>query len=103
MTKITVAFLRMVLKQYDNEEITFSKMVEFLNNEANKDNEALKFVKRLQEGGKIVSSGSLSIASISQAQACNRFFVDEEGFGYAYFPKHAIITGTRMVSSVTGV
>lgn len=36
--------------------------------------------------GRIVSSGDLCTAAISEAQACNRFYVDEDGFGFAYLP-----------------
>lgn len=45
--------------------------------------EALKFVQRLAtEDGAIVSSGVCSALEISNAQATNRFFVDQEGLGY---------------------
>lgn len=36
--------------------------------------------------GRIVSSGDLCAEAISEAQACKRFFVDEDGFGFAYLP-----------------
>ena len=84
MKRITVAFLRQVLKDYDNEEITFAKMVELLNNEA--PDAALEFLHRLKDGGSIVSSNNLTELAISQAQACKRFFVDKDGYGFAYIP-----------------
>lgn len=87
MTKITVAFLRDVLNQNYREEISFSKMVELINNELRPEDEAMKFIQKLRKGGKIVSSGELANESIAQAQACRRFFTDNESFGYVYFPK----------------
>lgn len=36
--------------------------------------------------GRIVSSGDLCVEAISEAQACKRFYVDEDGFGFAYLP-----------------
>ncbi len=43
---------------------------------------------KLARGGKgrIVSSGDLCVEAISEAQACKRFYVDEDGFGFAYLP-----------------
>ena len=100
MTKLTVAFVREIINQQFKEEISFSRMVELLNEEANKDNEALTFLKRLRKGGTIVSSGDLSKESISQAQACNRFFVDSDYFGYAYFPNIEVDTPSNPEHSV---
>lgn len=46
---------------------------------------ALQFMKRCD--GRIVSSGDLGIHQIAEAQACRRFWVDEEtGLGWAIVP-----------------
>ena len=47
---------------------------------------AERFLKLLNGGGHIVSSNDLSVYQIAQARACHRFYVDDDGFGYAYFP-----------------
>ena len=51
---------------------------------------ALAFLKRVRgvqgERGCIVSSADCSHAELVQAQACKRFFVDEDGMGYVHRP-----------------
>ena len=42
--------------------------------------------KLINEQGRIVSSASLDEEDIRQAQASNRFWVDENGFGFAWIP-----------------
>ena len=46
-----------------------------------------EFLKKLRDGGKIVSSSDLSELEIAQARACDRFYIDDDNFGFAYFPK----------------
>lgn len=46
---------------------------------------ALKtLVRRLRNGGMIVSTGDLSEVAIAKADACYRMYVDEDALGYAY-------------------
>ncbi len=40
----------------------------------------------LQHKGMIVSSASLSVSNIKQAQASDRMFVDKDGLGYVWMP-----------------
>jgi len=87
MKKVSVGFMRQVLAQYDKEEITFSRMTELINEEMKSEREAIDFLSKLRQGGKIVSSGSLSAEAISLAQANKNFLIDEDHFGYAYIPK----------------
>ena len=47
MSKLIVAFVQNVLDQYSREEISFSRMVELLNEEVNKDIECEHPFKRL--------------------------------------------------------
>ncbi|MBL1176935.1 hypothetical protein [Pantanalinema sp. GBBB05] len=42
------------------------------------------FLKKVREGGAIVCSGECSEVEIANAQATNRWFVDEDGFGYVW-------------------
>lgn len=42
------------------------------------------FLKKLREGGAIVSSNQCSTLEIDDARASNRFFVDEDGYGYVW-------------------
>ena len=44
------------------------------------------FVSLVANGGKIISSADCTNYEISIARACNRMFVDENGFGYIYVP-----------------
>ncbi|MGA9771669.1 MAG: hypothetical protein WBV94_21745 [Blastocatellia bacterium] len=47
-----------------------------------------QFVRRLaMHGGSIVSSNSCSGLEIAQAQACERFFVFDDGLGLVYRPE----------------
>lgn len=46
----------------------------------------INFFKQVIKSGCIVGSNNLSSLSISQAQACYRFYADKDGFGYVYFP-----------------
>lgn len=39
---------------------------------------------RLRDGGALVSSNECSVIEITNARSTNRFFVDDEGFGYVY-------------------
>ena len=39
------------------------------------------------EGGKIVSSGNLTIQQIAEANACSRMYVDDSGLGYVWMPE----------------
>lgn len=41
----------------------------------------------LKIGGKIVSSAKCSPLEIANAQATNRMYVDQNGFGYIYIPE----------------
>ncbi|MCK9587968.1 MAG: hypothetical protein WC069_06405 [Candidatus Shapirobacteria bacterium] len=46
---------------------------------------AIQFLKQLAtNGGAIVSSNSCSEMEIADAKATDRFFVDEEGFGFVW-------------------
>jgi hypothetical protein len=47
---------------------------------------ALQFLKRCGQDGRIVSSGDLTTMQIAEFQSQNRFFVDENGMGYALVP-----------------
>ena len=42
----------------------------------------LEFLKKLKNGGAIVCSGECSEIEIVDARLTDRFFVDEDGFGY---------------------
>lgn len=44
------------------------------------------------EGGKIVSSTSLSALEISAAQVCNRMYIDKGGLGYVWLPVKQVET-----------
>jgi len=47
----------------------------------------IDILKKCREGaGRIVSSGDLCELAISEAQAKGFFFVDDEGFGFAFLP-----------------
>lgn len=48
--------------------------------------DALKFLQKLTQGGVIVSSGKCHSFEIAQAQACDRFFSDDDFMGYVYYP-----------------
>lgn len=39
-----------------------------------------------EKGGRIVSSNDCSPVEIAEARACDRMFIDEDGFGFIYFP-----------------
>ena len=54
MSKLIIAFVRDVLDQYSREEISFSKMVELLNEEVNKLEECEHPFKRLHWGDGVV-------------------------------------------------
>ena len=43
--------------------------------------------KLATEGGKIVSSGDLTIQQIAEANACDRMYVDDLGLGYVWVEK----------------
>ena len=51
-----------------------------------------KLFELLKFGGKIVSSNSVNQVVWIQAQACNRTWVDNDGFGFIYLPdyKHEV-------------
>jgi hypothetical protein len=61
--------------------------------EAEETNEG--FLKKLRDGGNVVSSNDCSEAEVAYAQACGRIYVDEDGFGYIYRPKPAPPAGMR--------
>ena len=46
-----------------------------------------QLLEKLKEGGSIVSSNDCSQLEIAEAKACDRMHVDENGFGFIYFPK----------------
>ena len=48
------------------------------------------FISKLREGGIIVCSGECSILEIQKARISNRLYVDQDGFGYIYFPTNYI-------------
>jgi hypothetical protein len=48
-------------------------------------NELFEYLK--QYGGQIISSNDLSPEWIEQARASNRFYVDDNGFGFVWEPK----------------
>lgn len=51
---------------------------------------ALEFLRKLVTGGgKIVSTNDLTVFEISSARAEDRLFVDENGFGFVYFPVYS--------------
>lgn len=57
--------------------------------------EARNFLHRLKaERGAIVSSGDCSAIEIAEAQACRRFYVDEDGYGY--------VLRARVISAAAG-
>lgn len=39
-----------------------------------------------KQGGRIVSTNDLTVFEIAGARACDRLFVDQNGFGFVYFP-----------------
>lgn len=45
------------------------------------------FEKLKMNKGKIVSSASCTELEISEARVSARFYVDEDGFGFVYFPE----------------
>lgn len=52
--------------------------------------EAYDFIRRVAaEKATIVSSNDCSLHEIAHAQACNRFFIDDDNLGYVLRPKHA--------------
>lgn len=48
---------------------------------------ASSFILKLRNGGVIVSSKNCSEMEISQAKVHDNFFIDDNQFGYIYFPK----------------
>ena len=42
--------------------------------------------KLAREGGVIVSSGVMTASGIAQAQACGRFYVNQDHLGFAHLP-----------------
>ena len=50
------------------------------------DNEALAFLSRAGNDGRIVSSNDLTELQIAEARAHRRFYVCPDGFGYALLP-----------------
>lgn len=50
------------------------------------DNSMERMFEQLKHGGKIVSSSQCTELEIAQARACDRFYVDERGFGFVYLP-----------------
>jgi len=51
----------------------------------------------IEHGGKIVSTVSLSTQDIRQAQAGNRFYVNDNGFGFVWEPAVKIPTTPQEV------
>jgi len=49
--------------------------------------ELKQFLRLLLKGGTIVCSSECTEFELNIAKACNRFFVDDEGFGYVYRPE----------------
>ena len=47
-----------------------------------------------EKGGAIVSSASLSVNDIDYARENKVFYVDENGFGYAWIPKDKLLSWT---------
>lgn len=45
---------------------------------------AQTFLEKLRDGGAIVSSNECSELEIMDARATDRFFADDEGFGYVW-------------------
>lgn len=45
------------------------------------------FKMLIEKGGMIVSSASCNLIEIAEAQACRRMWVDDNGFGFIWFPK----------------
>jgi hypothetical protein len=45
------------------------------------------FEMLISKGGKIVSSANCSTLEIAEAGACKRMWVDENGFGFIWFPQ----------------
>jgi len=48
--------------------------------------DAETLLRKLANGGRIVSSNDLTAMAIADAQACGRMLVDDRGFGYVYVP-----------------
>jgi len=48
--------------------------------------DAETLLRKLANGGRIVSSNDLTECAIADASACGRMHVDERGFGYVYLP-----------------
>jgi len=42
------------------------------------------FLRKLDDGGMIVSSGQCSMETIARSNVCGRMYVDDRGFGYVY-------------------
>jgi hypothetical protein len=63
--------------------------------------EASDFLKRLREGGTIVSSNDCSADEIALALRDNRFFVDTEGFGYVYRSGFRVTIGSICIEPLT--
>jgi hypothetical protein len=59
------------------------------------------FLRRLASvrGSKIVSSGSMATVDIAHAQACGRFFVLEDGLGFAFIPPAPEVSTANSVTS----
>jgi len=53
----------------------------------NSNMELKQFLRLLLKGGTIVCSSECTEFELNIAKACNRFFVDDEGFGYVYRPE----------------
>ena len=47
-------------------------------------NNAQNFLEKLRDGGAIVSSNECSELEIANARTTDRFFVDDDGFGYVW-------------------
>lgn len=53
----------------------------------------------LKQGGKIVSSNDCTVVEIIVASSCGRWYVDEQGFAFIYFPENY---GKQMDSKLSG-
>lgn len=60
------------------------------------------FNKRLiEEGGSVVCSSSCTLLEVAEAKACKRFYVDEHGFGFVYFPPQQAYTRKELIQAMT--
>ena len=50
------------------------------------------FEKLKMNKGKIISSASCTQLEIAEARACDRFYVDDEGCGFVYFPEQPTVS-----------